>query len=79
MKEVIAPQCGRENDLVGFLYGELNDAEAQTFQRHVRDCSSCNAELAAFSDVRESVVTWRNESLGIISIYRKVLWNFTKY
>jgi anti-sigma factor RsiW len=67
MKEVIAPTCGRENDLVSFLYGELNDVEAQTFQRHVRDCASCNAELAAFRDVRESVVTWRNESLGIIS------------
>lgn len=67
MKEVNAPNCGRENDLIAFLYGELNDVEAQTFQRHVRDCASCNAELAAFRDVRESVVTWRNESLGIIS------------
>jgi anti-sigma factor RsiW len=67
MKEVITPKCGRENDLVAFLYGELNNVEAQTFQRHVRDCASCNAELAAFRDVRESVVTWRNESLGIIS------------
>jgi anti-sigma factor RsiW len=67
MKEVNAPKCGRENDLIGFLYGELNDVEAKTFQRHVSDCASCNAELAAFRDVRESVVTWRNESLGIIS------------
>lgn len=67
MKEVIAPTCGRENDLVAFLYGELNDVEAQTFQRHVSNCASCNAELVAFSDVRESVVSWRNESLGIIS------------
>jgi len=67
MKEVNVPNCGRENDLIAFLYGELNDVEAQTFQRHVRDCASCNAELAAFRDVRESVVTWRNESLGIIS------------
>lgn len=67
MKEVIAPKCGRENDLVGFLYGELNEVEAQTFRRHARDCASCNAELAAFRDVRESVVTWRNESLGMIS------------
>jgi anti-sigma factor RsiW len=66
MKEVNAPNCGRENDLIAFLYGEFNDVEAQTFQRHVRDCASCNAELAALRDVRESVVTWRNESLGVI-------------
>jgi hypothetical protein len=64
MKEVTTPNCGRENDLIGFLYGELNDVEARSFQRHVRDCASCNAELAAFGNVRESVVAWRNECLG---------------
>ncbi len=65
MKEEVS-NCGREQDLISFLYGELNDVEAQTFQRHRRDCAQCNAELAAFSDVRESVVAWRNESLGAI-------------
>src|SRR5882672_8039504 len=68
MKEVNAPNCGQENDLIAFLYGELNQSETQDFQRHVRECASCNAEFAALSDVRESVVTWRNESLGIISL-----------
>lgn len=65
MKEEIS-SCGREHDLISFLYGELNDVEAKTFQRHLGDCAACNAELAAFSDVRESVVAWRNESLGAI-------------
>ena len=64
MKEVNAPNCERENDLIAFLYGELNDSEARTFQSHIRDCALCNAELAAFRDIRESVVAWRNESLG---------------
>jgi hypothetical protein len=67
MKEVNAPNCGRENELIAFLYGELTQAEAQTFQRHVRDCDSCNAELAALSEVRQSVLDWRNETLGVIS------------
>lgn len=65
MKEQVA-NCGREQDLISFLYGELNDVEAQTFQRHRRECAQCNAELTAFSDVRESVVAWRNETLGAI-------------
>jgi len=56
--------CGRENDLIGFLYGELNEVEAIAFQRHLRECGTCNAELADFGEVRESVVAWRNESLG---------------
>jgi len=64
MKEVDIPNCERENHLIAFLYGELNDSEAQTFQNHMRDCDSCNAELAAFRDIRNSVVAWRNESLG---------------
>ena len=64
MKEVNAPNCGRDNDLIAFLYGELNDAESRTFQRHVHDCAACSAELASFQHVRESVVAWRNESLG---------------
>lgn len=59
-------KCGREGELISFLYGELNDVEAQTFQRHRRECQACSAELAAFSDVRESVVAWRNESLGAV-------------
>ena len=64
MKEVNALNCERENDLIAFLYGELNDSEARTFRSHMRNCVSCNAELAAFRDIRESVVAWRNESLG---------------
>jgi anti-sigma factor RsiW len=65
-EEVNAPNCGRENDLIAFLYGELSEVEARTFQHHVHDCVACNAELAAFRNVRESVVAWRNESLGSV-------------
>lgn len=67
MKDETAPNCGRESDLITFLYGEMNDVDARTFQRHVRICASCNAELEAFHDVRESVVAWRNEALGATS------------
>jgi anti-sigma factor RsiW len=64
MKEVNAPICGRENDLIAFLYGELNDQESRTFQRHLNDCSACSTEVAGLRDIRQSVVGWRNESLG---------------
>ena len=59
--------CGRENDLIGFLYGELNEAERIAFQRHLKECAACNTELAGFGEVRESVVAWRNESLGSVA------------
>jgi hypothetical protein len=64
MKEVNIPNCGRENDLLDFLYGEMNDLESRTFQLHVDHCLACSAELAGLKDVRQSVVEWRNESLG---------------
>lgn len=65
-EEVNAPACEQANDLIAFLYGELNNIEAQTFQRHMRGCNSCSGELAAFNGIRRSVVAWRDESLGSI-------------
>lgn len=68
MKESIVPACGRESELIAFLYGELDDVEARTFRQHMHSCGACSGELAAFNNVRESVVAWRNESLsGVIS------------
>jgi anti-sigma factor RsiW len=60
--------CGRENDLIGFLYGELNEIEASAFTRHLKECAACNAELEDFGVVRQSVVAWRNESLGSVGL-----------
>lgn len=59
--------CGRENDLVDFLYGELGLMEKQNFQLHMQDCADCSSQLSSFNDIRESVVSWRNESLGALT------------
>jgi anti-sigma factor RsiW len=66
MKERIenAP-CERGNDLVSFLYQELEGRELRDFEQHLSGCSSCSQELASFQEVRSSVVAWRQESLGI--------------
>jgi alpha-beta hydrolase superfamily lysophospholipase len=66
-EEMSAMSCGRENDLIGFLYGELNEQESVSFQRHMRDCDECGAGLASFRNVREDVVSWRNESLSTLA------------
>ncbi|MEP6819457.1 MAG: zf-HC2 domain-containing protein [bacterium] len=68
MKEVNIPNCGRENELIGFLYGELNESEARAFQRHLHECAACSTEFAGFGEVRELVVAWRNESLSSIGL-----------
>jgi len=64
MKERNGQSCAQEHELIGFVYGELNETEAVVFQRHLNECAACSAELSGFRDVRQSVVAWRNESLG---------------
>ena len=67
-EEVQAPDCGQENDLIAFLYGELAPGEITVFRSHIEQCPSCSAELNEFTDIRKSVVAWRNESLlGVTS------------
>lgn len=67
-KEVDGAVCGRENDLIAFLYGELDSSESTVFRGHMQKCQSCTAELAEFTNIRESVVAWRDEALvGVTS------------
>jgi hypothetical protein len=67
-EEVNVAGCGRENDLIAFLYDELDLGERGGFRSHAQQCQSCNAELTAFTNIRESVVAWRNEALvGVTS------------
>ena len=64
MQEVDTPSCGRENDLVTFLYGELSDVEKRSFESHIHACRLCQAQASEFRSIRESVAEWRYESLG---------------
>jgi len=65
MKEINErPVCHRAEDLVTYLYNEANEAEARDFANHAEACDACRAELAVFTEVRESILVWRNEALG---------------
>jgi len=68
MQEVDAPGCGRENDLVAFLYGELRDIEKASFDSHRNTCRLCQAQTIEFKSIRDSIVAWRDESLGRASV-----------
>jgi len=58
------PVCHRAEDLVTYLYGEANPADAQDFATHMQQCDACRAEFAVFNQVHDSIVLWRNEALG---------------
>lgn len=58
------PICERGNDLIAFLYGEIDERARRDFERHLPNCAECEAELGAFKQIRSSVIGWRQESLG---------------
>jgi hypothetical protein len=55
--------CGSGEQLVGYLYGEATQTERAGFEQHLSKCAACRDELAAFTQVRESVGEWRAELL----------------
>jgi Putative zinc-finger len=69
MKEMNNPAtCERADDLVSVLYGEASEREQREFEFHVKQCASCRAEFAAFTEVREAIGEWRDEALnGFVS------------
>ena len=66
MKDPTETICGRNDDLVAFLYDEVGESDARNFKLHVQECAGCESEIAAFSQIRESIVSWRNASLGSV-------------
>ncbi len=63
-----SPICERGSDLISFLYGEANEPELRDFEIHLQQCRNCQAEVASFGDVRESIGAWRDEALtGFVS------------
>jgi len=58
------PVCHRAEDLVSYLYGETSETDARDFREHMKQCAACRNEVAAFSQVHESILVWRNEALG---------------
>jgi hypothetical protein len=65
-KNVIAPSCERGNDLIAFLYAEIDGSEERDFKHHMQYCAACKSAFAAFRGIRESVVAWRQESLEVV-------------
>ncbi|HEY6120629.1 MAG TPA: zf-HC2 domain-containing protein [Pyrinomonadaceae bacterium] len=58
-------RCDQAEDLIAFLYGELDERETRRFEQHRRNCSICESEVRDFGSIRNSIVGWRDQSLGI--------------
>src|SRR5678815_4170426 len=63
-EKIQRPGCERAEDLMSFLYGESNDAEARDFEGHFKFCRVCAEELASFGHVREAIGIWKEDTLN---------------
>jgi anti-sigma factor RsiW len=59
------PACHRAEEMVTYLYGEASEADALDFHKHLQQCDACRNEFAVFNQVHDSILTWRNEALGV--------------
>lgn len=67
-KKPDTPNCERENDLIEFLHGELDEPAAQEFERHLTNCADCESEFREFKQIRSSVLAWRQETVGAAAV-----------
>src|SRR5215217_5492283 len=49
--------CNKD-DLVSYLYDDLDGAARASFERHLRDCADCRDELKPMPGVRADLLTW---------------------
>lgn len=59
--------CHFQEDIVSYIYGELNSVERREFGMHMADCAHCSDEFTAISDVSLSVSEWRREAFAHLS------------
>jgi hypothetical protein len=56
--------CERKEDLVTYLYGESNETDRASFERHLDDCVGCRNGLTAFRNVRHDLGAWQLEQIA---------------
>ena len=44
--------------LVGYVYEDITDMDRARFERHLRECAACRAEVSAIRGVRDDLATW---------------------
>jgi len=49
--------CNKE-ELIGYLYDELEGAERRSFEAHLGTCAECRAEVAGLRRTRQHLTTW---------------------
>jgi len=62
------PACNNHEDLVSYLYGEVTPDQARRVEQHLKECSRCDDELAAFRRVRSNLQEWELSDMPIVRV-----------
>lgn len=54
-------ECPLTDEIVSYIYGEIDGVERNGFETHLADCVVCTDDFAAISNARFSVFEWRKE------------------
>jgi hypothetical protein len=53
--------CGFSEQIVSYIYDEMNVSEKASFDVHIAKCTDCSDELAGFGLVRSKIFDWKSE------------------
>ncbi|MGI8641162.1 MAG: anti-sigma factor family protein [Pyrinomonadaceae bacterium] len=60
--------CAFAEQIVSYLYGEVDKQDKAKFELHLTNCGDCADELAGFGFVRSSIQEWRQEEFLQLAI-----------
>ncbi len=60
----ITDSCGRSDEILAYIYKEIESEKVIGFETHLAGCESCTDEFAAVSDARFSVFEWHKEEFS---------------
>lgn len=59
--------CGFADEIVAYIYDEIDEAERGKFETHLVDCVSCTDEFAGISNARFAMFEWHKEEFAPLS------------
>ncbi len=59
--------CAFSEQMVSYLYGEINARDTTVFESHLKNCSVCANEIAGFGLVRSSIFQWKETEFNFLN------------
>lgn len=72
-RDKLSPSCSSLEELVEYLYDEMNVREKLVFETHLADCDVCTAEFAEVSFARLDVYEWHRDEFVELATPRIVI------